>query len=96
MCSVFSCFFFNDTATTEIYTTSSSGRDGASGVNVLFGSIFGLSTSRAIADALIASGVAAAVVAIGRPLFFASVDEAVASARGVPVRGLGFAFLGLV
>ena len=79
-----------------IYTTSSRGTDAASGVNVLFGSIFGLSSSRAITDALIALGVAAAVVAIGRPLFFASIDEAVASARGVPVRTLGFVFLGLV
>jgi zinc/manganese transport system permease protein len=79
-----------------IYTTSSSGTDAASGVNVLFGSIFGLSSSRAITDALVAAGVAGAVVAIGRPLFFASIDEAVASARGVPVRALGFVFLGLV
>ena len=34
--------------------------------------------------------------AIARPLLFASVDEAVAAARGVPVRLLGFAFLALV
>lgn len=79
-----------------IYTTSSRGTDAASGVNVLFGSIFGLSRSRAIADTLVALGVSTAVVAIGRPLFFASIDEAVASARGVPVRTLGFVFLGLV
>ncbi len=79
-----------------IYTTSSSGTDAASGVNVLFGSIFGLSSSRAITDTLIALGVTSAVVAIGRPLLFASIDEAVASARGVPVRALGFVFLGLV
>jgi zinc/manganese transport system permease protein len=79
-----------------IYTTSSSGTDAASGVNVLFGSIFGLSSSRAITDTLVALGVATAVVAIGRPLFFASIDEAVARARGVPVRTLGFVFLGLV
>ena len=79
-----------------IYSTSSSGTDAASGVSVLFGSIFGLSSSRAITDTLVAVGVASAVVAIGRPLFFASVDEAVASARGVPVRALGFVFLGLV
>src|SRR5579884_4010996 len=34
-----------------IYTTSSGGADAASGVNVLFGSIFGLSRSSAVADA---------------------------------------------
>src|SRR5262249_54960393 len=32
----------------------------------------------------------------GRPLLFASLDERVAAARGVPVRLLGFAFLALV
>ena len=79
-----------------IYTTSSSGVDATSGVNVLFGSIFGLSGSQAVTDALIALGVAVAVVAIGRPMLFASIDEAVASARRVPVRVLGFVFLGLV
>ena len=79
-----------------IYTTSPSGTDATSGVNVLFGSIFGLSSSRAIADTVVTLGVAASLVAIGRPLLFASIDEAVASARGVPVRTLGFLFLGLV
>ena len=33
---------------------------------------------------------------IARPLLFASIDEAVAAARGVPVRALGFVFLALV
>ena len=79
-----------------IYTSSSSGVDATSGVNVLFGSIFGLSSSQAMTDALIALGVAVAVVAIGRPMLLASIDEAVASARGVPVRLLGYVFLGLV
>jgi zinc/manganese transport system permease protein len=79
-----------------IYTSSSSGVDATAGVNVLFGSIFGLSGSQAITDTLIALGVAVAVVAIGRPMLFASIDEAVASARRLPVRLLGFVFLGLV
>jgi zinc/manganese transport system permease protein len=35
-------------------------------------------------------------VVIGRPLVFASLDESVASARGVPVRALGYAFFVLV
>jgi zinc/manganese transport system permease protein len=79
-----------------IYTTSSSGTDATSGVNVLFGSIFGLSSSRAIADVVITLGVSALLVVVGRPLLFSSIDESVAGARGVPVRALGFAFLGLV
>jgi zinc/manganese transport system permease protein len=79
-----------------IYTTSSSGVDATSGINVLFGSIFGLSYTQVATDSLIALGTSAAVVLIGRPLLFASVDAAVAGARGVPVRSLGFLFLALV
>jgi zinc/manganese transport system permease protein len=36
------------------------------------------------------------MLVIARPLLFATVDEAVAAARGVPVRVLGFGFLALV
>jgi zinc/manganese transport system permease protein len=79
-----------------VYTTASGSTDATSGVNVLFGSIFGLSTSQTVTDTVVAVWVAAAVIAIGRPLLFASLDDAVASARGVPVRVLGFVFLGLV
>jgi len=44
----------------------------------------------------VGAGICAVVVAIARPLLFASLDEAVAAARGVPVRLLGFVFLALV
>jgi len=40
--------------------------------------------------------VAVAVVSLARPLVFASIDQAVAGARGVPVRMLDFTFLALV
>jgi zinc/manganese transport system permease protein len=80
-----------------IYTTSRSGSTGGTtGVNVLFGSVFGLSRMQAQANAIVALCVVIAVIALARPLLFASIDEAVAAARGVPVRALGFAFLGLV
>jgi zinc/manganese transport system permease protein len=79
-----------------LYTTSRSAVNGSAGVNVLFGSIFGLSASQAVTAALMAVGICAAIVAIARPLLFASVDEAVAAARGVPVRLLGYGFLALV
>jgi zinc/manganese transport system permease protein len=79
-----------------LYTTSRSAANGGAGVNVLFGSIFGLSGAQAVTAALVAAGICAAVIAIARPLLFASVDEAVAAARGVPVRLLGFGFLALV
>jgi len=79
-----------------LYTTSRSRSNGAAGVHVLFGSILGLSAGQARLAAVIAAGVVAALVVIARPLLFASVDEAVAAARSVPVRALGIGFLALV
>jgi zinc/manganese transport system permease protein len=65
----------------------------ASATNILFGDIFGVSYGQLWL--LLAIGVAVAVVmlAIRRPLLFASVDAEVAAARGVPVRALGALFL---
>ena len=79
-----------------IYTTSRSTANGAAGVNVLFGSILGLSAGRARLAAITAAAIGAVTLAIARPLLFASIDEAVAAARGVPVRLLGIGFLALV
>jgi zinc/manganese transport system permease protein len=78
------------------YTTRSSTGNGAANVNVLFGSIFGLSSSAAIAAVGIAFGLVVVMFVIGRPLLFASLDPAVAAARGVPVRFLGPLFLAVV
>jgi zinc/manganese transport system permease protein len=80
----------------SIYTRSSNGSNGAGNVNVLFGSIFGLGRGQAVVAAGVGAGVCIALVAIARPLFFASLDEAVAGARGLPVRALGIGFLALV
>lgn len=79
-----------------LYTTNNSAGNGNAGVNVLFGSIFGLDFSEAVTAAIIASVIAAATVVIARPLLFASIDNAVAAARGIPVRMLGYGFLALV
>ncbi len=80
-----------------LYTTDrSGGGNGNATVNVLFGSIFGLSDGQAWLALWIGLGVLAATAAIARPLLFASVDEAVAGAGGVPVRLLAFGFLALV
>lgn len=79
-----------------IYTTSRSTANGAAGVNVLFGSIFGLGAGQARVAGLLAVAVVVAVGAVARPLLFATVDEAVAAARGVPVRALGIGFLAAV
>ncbi|HEX9033281.1 MAG TPA: metal ABC transporter permease [Streptosporangiaceae bacterium] len=80
----------------RIYMTSPTGANGTSGVSVLFGTIFGLSAAQAVTDSAVAAGVCVAMLVIARPLLFASIDEAVASVRRVPVRLLGFLFLGLV
>ena len=84
-----------------MYTTSRSGSGSGSGsgsatISVLFGSILGLSPGQAQAALWIGAGVVVAMLAIARPLLFATLDEAVAAARGVPVRVLSFGFLALV
>ncbi len=81
----------------SVYTASAhAATNGGAGVSVLFGSIFGLSGTRAMLAAAIAIGLLAVMVVIARPLLFASLDEAVAAARGVPVTALGVGFLALV
>jgi len=79
-----------------IFTTQDSAGNGTAGVRVLFGSIFGLSSAdvrTAVGLAVLASAI---VLAIARPLLFASLDAAVAAAQGVPVRALGLGFLALL
>jgi zinc/manganese transport system permease protein len=79
-----------------LYTTNQSGGGTGNGtVSVLFGSIFGLSAAQAALALWIGVGVVALMLVIARPLLFASLDPAVAAARGVPVRALGFGFLAL-
>ncbi|HEX3827222.1 MAG TPA: metal ABC transporter permease [Sporichthyaceae bacterium] len=81
-----------------LYTThrSGGGGSGRATINVLFGSILGLSGRQAATACLIGAAVTAAVGGIARPLLFATIDPAVAAARGVPVRALSLAFLALV
>jgi len=79
----------------SIFTTTQSGSGAMgsnAGVDVLFGSILGLTSGQALGDAVVALGIVAVFIVIGRPLVFASLDPLVASARGVPVRALDYAF----
>jgi zinc/manganese transport system permease protein len=80
----------------SIYTASTSGSNGTAGVSVLFGSILGLSAPGAQTAAAIGAAVCFGIALIARPLLFASVDEGIAAAAGVPVRALGIGFLALV
>jgi zinc/manganese transport system permease protein len=80
----------------SLFTSSGSAGHGSATVNVLFGSILGLSSDQALFAAIVGLVACVLVLVIGRPLLFASIDEAVAAARGVPVRLLGVGFLVLV
>src|SRR5207249_8613852 len=80
----------------SIFTTKSSAGNGTAGVRVLFGSIFGLSTTDVAISVALAVAASTVLLAIARPLLFASLDTAVAAARGVPVRALGLGFLATV
>lgn len=77
----------------SIYVATRSAADNAAGTSVLFGSIFGLSGERALTAAIVGAGASVALLAIARPLLFATVDETVARSLGVPVRALGIGFL---
>jgi zinc/manganese transport system permease protein len=79
-----------------IYTTRAATANSTANVAVLFGSIFGISPAATTTATWIAVGLIVVLIAIARPLLFASLDPAVAAARGVPVRLLGPLFLGIV
>jgi zinc/manganese transport system permease protein len=80
----------------SIFTTKSSAGNGTAGVRVLFGSIFGLSSTDVRTSVALAIAASILLLAIARPLLFASLDTAVAAAQGVPVRALGLGFLAVV
>ena len=64
--------------------------------NVLFGNLLAISTGQLWVFGGFTAVVVLTLAVLARPLVFASVDPAVAEARGVPVRGLGIAFVVLL
>jgi zinc/manganese transport system permease protein len=80
----------------DLFNTGASGSNGTLAARTLFGSIFSLTAGEAQLAALVGVAILAALLAIGRPLLFASLDAPLAAAGGVPVRALGFAFLALL
>jgi len=64
--------------------------------NLLFGTIVGVTDTQVLVLLLSAVPCLAVLIAIGRPLLFASVDPDLARARGVPVRAVGALFLVLL
>jgi zinc/manganese transport system permease protein len=79
-----------------LVAAGASGGNGVLASRALFGSIFSLSASDTELAAAIAVVIIAGIVAIARPLLFASLDPDVARAQRVPVRVLGVIFLALV
>lgn len=80
----------------SIYTTQGNKTNSSLGVNVLFGSILGLQEQQVQLTAIVGAAAIVILLAIARPLLFASLDPEVAAARGVPVRALNMIFLALV
>jgi len=61
--------------------------------SLLFGTFLGITDAQRTGLLVVAAAAVALLVAVGRPLLFASVDGEVARAAGVPVRALSFGFL---
>ena len=64
--------------------------------SVLFGNLLAISGDQLLIFAAFTVAVVGTLAVLARPLVFASVDPAVAEARGVPVRALGVAFVVLL
>jgi zinc/manganese transport system permease protein len=60
---------------------------------LLFGSFLGITRGQVLALAIVAALALGVLAIIGRPLLFASLDEGVARAHGVPTRALALGFL---
>jgi zinc/manganese transport system permease protein len=75
------------------FITRYKGESASGPFGLLFGEILGISIHDVWFIAVAAAVTIVALVVMYRPLLFASLDEDVAEARGVPVRGLSVAFL---
>ena len=64
--------------------------------SVLFGNLLAISEDQLLVYGAFTLAVVGTLAVLARPLVFASVDPAVAEARGVPVRALGLAFVVLL
>ncbi|MGY1811523.1 metal ABC transporter permease [Blastococcus sp. SYSU D00820] len=64
--------------------------------SVLFGNLLAISDDELVVFAAFTLFVVVVLALVARPLLFASVDPAVAEARGLPVRALGVAFVVLL
>ena len=79
-----------------LFSMSAAGGAGIQAAHTLFGSIYGLGGGEARLAAAVALAATVGVLAIGRPLLFASLAPDIAAARGVPAGLLGVGFLALL
>ena len=77
----------------SIYVSGHATSNSRGGVGVLFGSVFGISAGQAGTAVVVSLGAVACLLAIARPLLYASVDAVAAAAQGIRVGALGAAFL---
>jgi zinc/manganese transport system permease protein len=75
---------------------SLAGANASATTSVLFGNLLAISADQLVVFGLFTAAVVLILALVARPLLFASVDPAVAEARGVPVRALGLAFVVLL
>jgi zinc/manganese transport system permease protein len=61
--------------------------------SLLFGSFLGITRGQLLVLAIVAALTLGCLAIVGRPLLFASLDDGVARAHGVPTRALGLGFL---
>ncbi len=64
--------------------------------SILFGEILGISLSDVLLTLAVAAVILVAIAFVYRPLLFASLDEDVAEAKGMPILGIGIIFMLLV
>src|SRR2546421_320157 len=62
-------------------------------VSILFGTILGIATRDVVLTAIAGAVTLVALAVMYRPLLFASLDDEVAQAKGVPVQALSIAFM---
>src|SRR4051794_32005474 len=75
---------------------SLAGANAGTTTSVLFGNLLAVSADQLVVFGVFTAAVVLTLAVLARPLLFASVDPAVAEARGVPVRALGLAFVVLL
>ncbi len=79
-----------------LFFSSRATRSSSTVTNVLFGNLLAVTHQQLVTFALGVVLLAAVVSVVYRPLMFASVNPAVAEAKGVPVRGLSVVFMALL